>query len=481
MKIVFLSPPMGMWVYFGNMKSIYPGYAQLAGYLLEKSPDIKVEVIDCPAYEYNLEQMIEEIKKSKPDVVSMGCGTTWVHCVYEAAKLIKEKVPNIKIICGGMHFNAMPVESLEEHKEIDYVVVGEGEVTLLELLKELENKNPNLAKINGVAYRNNGKVVMSEPRCLIPDLDSLPLPAYHLFPMDKYVHYSYWPRAVRVVTSRGCAGRCFFCVQWQQYDKRREENVGIWRGLSGKRIADQAELLVNKFGVKMFDIQDDEFNNQEERINEFCDEVIKRGLDFRWMFLGRADSFVEQKHLFPKMRKAGCILTLIGIEAETDEKLKSMGKNITLKQVKQAIEELRKNDICTCGTVMAGFPDDDEETIKKRAQILDELDPDLMTINLLVPYPGSELWDKVKDSKELEIKDFRYFDMAHALMPTKYLSRDDLNRLASWVNREFYSKPERIHRMLYGYTDPWVGACCRNYMEVVPKVEECFVEGKPCI
>ncbi|MEW6170369.1 MAG: radical SAM protein [Candidatus Omnitrophota bacterium] len=481
MKILFLSPPMGMWVYFGKMKSIYPGYAQLAAYLLEKSPEIEVKVLDCPAFELTHEMMLEEIKRINPDVVAMGCGTTWVHCVYDAAGKIKNKFPEIKIVCGGMHFNAMPLESLNEHPEIDFVVVGEGEVTLTELLRELKNSTPKLEQVNGIAYRKNKKAVLTQPRCLIADLDSLPLPAYHLFPLDKYVSYSYWPKAVRVVTSRGCAGRCYFCAQWQQYDKRLKENVGVWRGLSGKRIADQAELLVKKFGVQMFEIQDDEFNNQEERISEFCDEVIKRKLDFRWMFLGRADSFVEQMHLFPKMRKAGCILTLVGIEAETDEKLKAMGKNITLEQVKQAIDELRNNDISTCGTVMAGFPDDDEVTIKRRAQVLDELDPDLMTINLLVPYPGTELWDQVKDSPLREIKDFRFYDMAHAIMPTKYLSRDDLNRLASWVNREFYSKPERIHRMLYGYTDPLVGACCRSYMEVVPKVEECFTKGIPFI
>jgi radical SAM superfamily enzyme YgiQ (UPF0313 family) len=481
MKILFLSPPMGMWPYFGKMKSIYPGYAQLAAYLLEKAPQIQVDVLDCPAFELNHDSMLEEIAKKNPDVIAMGCGTVWVHCVYEAAQKIKQKFPKIKIVCGGMHFNALPEESLSKHPEIDFVVVGEGENTLLDLLLELEKRKSNPDKVDGLAYRLDGKVVMNKPRCLIKDLDSLPLPAYHLFPLEKYVSYTYWPRAVRVVTSRGCAGKCYFCFQWNQYDKRRKENVGIWRGLSGKRIADQAELLVNQFGVQMFEIQDDEFNNQEERIEEFCDEIIKRKLNFRWMFLGRADSFVDQMHLFSKMRKSGCILTLVGIEAETDEKLKQMGKDITLSQVKRAIDELRKNDICTCGTVMAGFPDDDEATIKRRAQILDELDPDLMTINLLVPYPGTELWEQMKDSPLREIKDFRFYDMAHAIMPTKYLSRDDLNRLANWVNREFYSKPERIHRMLYGYSDPLVGACCRNYLEVVPKVEECFLKGGPFI
>jgi len=481
MKILFLSPPMGMWVYFGKMKSIYPGYAQLAAYLLEKAPEIEVEVLDCPALELSHQQMLDEIDKRKPDVIAMGCGTVWVHCVYEAAGKIKARFPHIIIIGGGMHFNALPLESLAEHKEIDIVVVGEGENTLLELLQELSRPRPNLSRVDGIGYRKQGKPVLTKPRCLIKDLDSLPLPAYHLFPMDKYVSYTYWERAVRVVTSRGCSGRCYFCFQWNQYDRRKKENIGVWRGLSGKRIADQAELLVKKFGVRMFEIQDDEFNNQARRIEEFCDEILKRKLDFRWMFLGRADSFVEQMNLFPKMRQAGCILTLVGIEAETDEKLKEMGKNITLAQVKKAIDELRKNDICTCGTVMAGFPDDDEATIKKRAQILDELDPDLMTINLLVPYPGTELWEQVKDSPLREVKDFRYYDMAHAIMPTKYLSRQDLNRLASWMNREFYSKPERIQRMLYGYSDPLVGACCRNYLEVVPKVEECFLKGLPFI
>ena len=471
---------MGMWVYFGKMKSIYPGFAQLAAYLLEKS-NFEVDVLDCPAYEFNAEQMLAELKKRNPDVVAMGCGTTWVHCIFDAARKIKQAMPQVKIVCGGMHFNVMPCESLKDCPQIDFVVVGEGEQTLLELLTEIKKEKPDFKKVDGLAYQENGKAVLTEPRCLIEDLDTLPLPAYHLFPMNRYVHYSYWHKAVRVVTSRGCTGRCFFCVQWQQYDKRKKENVGRWRALSGKRIADQAELLVKKYGLKVFDIQDDDFNAQEERLEEFCDEVIRRKLDFSWFFLGRADAFAAQAHLFPKMRKAGCIMTLIGIEAETDEKLKEMGKDITLAQIKTAISELRKNDISTCGTVMVGFWDDDEATIKRRAQILDDLDPDIMTVDILVPYPGSELYDQVWNTSRVEVRDFRFYDMAHAVMPTKYLSREDVNRLANWMNREFYSKQERIYRALYGYSNPLVGACCRNYMEVVPKVEECFTKGIPFI
>ncbi len=185
MKILFLSPPMGMWVYFGTMRSIYPGYAQLAAYILEKDPSIKVEVLDCPALELNHDQMLERIAKIKPDIVGMGCGTTWVHCVYDAAKKIKAKFPNIKIVGGGMHFSAMPDDSIAEHPEIDIVVIGEGEITLLELLQELRRPKMNLAGINGLCYRDNGKSVMTQPRALIEDLDSLPLPAYHLFPMEK--------------------------------------------------------------------------------------------------------------------------------------------------------------------------------------------------------------------------------------------------------------------------------------------------------
>ncbi|MEW5758985.1 MAG: radical SAM protein [Candidatus Omnitrophota bacterium] len=481
MKITFLTPPMGMWVYFGKMRSIYPGFAQLAAYLLEKTTDVEVDVLDCPAFDLNHDQMIEELKKRNPDLIGMGCGTTWVHCIYDAARKIKKAMPNVKIVCGGMHFNALSKESLGECPEIDFAVIGEGENTLLELTQELAKPNANFRVIDGLCFREKDNVILNGPRAIIDDLDSLPLPAYHLFPLDKYYSYTYWPKAVRIVTSRGCAGRCYFCFQWNQYDGRRKENVGRWRGLSGKRIADQAELLVKKYGTQMFEIQDDDFNSQTERIEEFCDEILKRKLEFSWMFLGRADKFVEQTHLYKKMRQSGCILTLIGIEAETDEKLKAMGKNITLAQIKEAITKLRENDISTCGTVMIGFWEDDETTIKKRAETLDWLDPDLMTVQILVPYPGTEFWEEMKNSPRREIKDFRFYDMAHAVMPTKYLSRDDLNRFAGWMNREFYSKPERVHRMLYGYTSPLVGACCRSYMEVVPKVEECFTKGIPFI
>lgn len=478
MKVLFINPPQGCWVYYGLTKCPNIGYAQLAGFLLDKT-DLRVEVLDCRALDMDFAGMEEELKRRKPDVVAVGSGTAWApHCM-EAVSRAKKVLPKVTTVAGGLHFTALPEESMRECPEIDYVVVGEGEYTLLELLNHLQTgATTGLDAIKGLAYRNKNHIVVTEPRPLIDNLDDLPMPAFHLFPMEKYIGYTYWRNYTRVAVSRGCNGRCEFCYQWRQYDSRKEENIGRYRVKSGKRVVDEIEYLNRELGVKVFDFEDDEFNGDRRMMEELCDELLRRKLDVNWFFLGRADSFVRDIDLFPKMREAGCFQILVGIEVSSDPELEKMGKKISIAQIKEAVSKLRENGIAIIGTYMVGFWEDDEAIIKKRAAFIEEVDPDIMTLQILTPYPGTLLWDRVKDTPLLEDRNWKHFDMIHAIMPTKYLSRQDIHRLTLWSYREFYNKQERFQRILKYKDNPLAKLCFRNFLEVVPDVARCLMEGK---
>jgi radical SAM superfamily enzyme YgiQ (UPF0313 family) len=412
-------------------------------------------------------------------VVAVGSGTAWAPHSLKALSHAKRINPDIVTVAGGLHFTGYPDGSLKECADLDYVVIGEGEYTLLELIEEIKKGNNDPKNVRGLAYRENGDIRFTPPRPLIENLDELPLPAYHLLPMDRYKLYTYWNRAIRIVVSRGCLGRCNFCFQWRQYDTRLRSNIGRYRVKSAKRVVDEMELLNKKFGIRIIDIEDDSFNGDRKRMEEICDEIIKRNLKINWFFLGRADDFVRDADLLPKMREAGCFMALVGIEVESDESLEKVGKKVRIAQIKDAVKKLRDNGIATWGTYIVGFWDDNEEVVKRRLEVADEIDPDAVVVQALTPMPGTLLWDEVKDTDLIKISDWSFFDTAHAIMPTKYLTVDEVNYWAAWSYEEFFKRKNRVDRALNSeYIHPLAKLCIRSFIEMIPKVRECTVEGK---
>jgi radical SAM superfamily enzyme YgiQ (UPF0313 family) len=321
---------------------------------------------------------------------------------------------------------------------------------------------------------------MGPHRDLIPNLDMLTLPAYDLFPMDKYVGHTYWKPFVELFTSRGCPGGCSFCYQWSQYDPRSPKDFVSWRSHSGKRVVDELELLNKKYGVKMVMFQDDAFNVKREMVEETCNEILKRGLDINWGILGRADDWTSQHDIIPLMKKAGVIIGLVGIEVSSDEELKRLGKGITTGQVKETIDILRKNDIMTVGTVMFGFEDDDETSIKKRFEFADWVDPDIFVPMFMTPVPGSPLWKKQIQLGNIDPKnlDLKKWDFDHPIIPTKHITKERLGELTSWCMREFFAKPGRIMRIMESNYHELAKLCIRDYMDNVSKFDDVATKGE---
>ncbi len=465
MKILFLTPPMRNWIRWGEKHiACNPLHAHLAAFVRDKGL-AEVAALDCRARGLDSKAMIDQIRELAPDAVFLGTrlvtdgGASPVVYNLEAMSTLKEAFPSLITMFGGLGVSAMPKEILALAPQLDYLLVGEAEWTLVELLQALNSGSPKLSDIQGLAFRHDGKVQLTPPRPLIRDLDELPMPAYDLFPMDKYIGFTRIEHYNEAVTSRGCEGACTFCYEWGLIDPRRHEDFTMHRTRSGKLAADELELLNKTYGVRALNLLDDDFNSDRQKMIDLLDELERRNLDIEWFFMGRARNFIRDADLIPRLRKAGCYQVLFGIEAGTDEELAHIHKSnerYTIADLKELVRLLRRNDIATVGTYMNGFWEDDAEKIKHRYRVVDDIDPDCGVLMLLTPMPGSPIWRQALREARIESLDLEHWDAIHTTMATRYLSRKELGEISAWANREFFSRPDRIERIQHGYTSPYV-------------------------
>ena len=483
MKILFVSPKLGAWATHGEHRAPNQLYAQWAAFIREKGFS-DLEVLDCKALDIPMDQMVGQIKEKNPDVVVLGDmlhsygGFAILWYFNESASRIKQVLPNTKIIVGGLWYSSMPTQTLEDNAAIDYVVMGEEEA-FCDLVAAIDKAEP-IKDIAGVTSRVDGKAVMGPHRPLLMDLDTLPLPAYDLFPMDKYVGHTHWKPFVEMVTSRGCPSACTFCYEWDQYDPRHPEDFLKWRAKSPERVIEELELLHTKFGTKVVVIQDDNFNVDPKRVEKFCNLKKEKNIPIKWVSLGRAIDWINCESVLPLMKESGLFIGVFGIEVTTPEELKRIAKGITVEQIKKTIEILRENDIAIVADIMMGFDYDNEKIIKQRFEFTDEVDPDILWIGYVTPAPNSPMWRMGMKKGWVDPKkiDFLKWDFLHPVMPTDHLSIEDLGRLGSWCMREFFSKPGRVQRILTSNFDPLAKLCFQDVMKGVSKWEEGAVKGE---
>jgi anaerobic magnesium-protoporphyrin IX monomethyl ester cyclase len=465
MKLLFLSPPMSNWARWGNKHvACNPLHAQLAAYVRDQAV-AEVAVLDCRALDLDAAAMLDCIAQIAPDAIFLGTrlvtdgGASPIMRFVEIMEEIKKLFPHVTTILGGLGVSAIARELLTLSSQVDYIVIGEAEITLVALLEELKRGRSSMAEIDGLGYRSGPNVRLTPARSLVAHLNELPMPAYNLFPMEKYVGFSSIEHYNEAVTSRGCEGACSFCYEWGLIDPRRSSDFLIHRTRSGRLVADEMEILSKVYGVKALNFLDDAFNSDRQKMLDLLDELENRAVNMEWFFMGRARNLMRDADLIPRMRKTGCYQVLFGIEAGTDEELAHIHKSkerYTIADLKELVQLLRRNDISTVGTYMNGFWNDDAEKITHRFKVVDEIDPDIGPLMLLTPLPGSPVWQKALQKGRIESLDFQNWDALHSTMPTRYLSREQLGKLSLWANKEFYRKPERIERIRHGYSSPYV-------------------------
>ncbi len=379
------------------------GLYYLAGVLEEE--DISVKIMDFNVEQPSRSYFHNKIRKLDPKIV----GVTSYTFNFSAAKKIVKEIKKVKrdciIVMGGVHVSSLPKETFESVHELDFIVIGEGEFTFLELCRSIINCEDDAFNIEGVAYKDNERVIINPPRRLIKNLDDLPMPNRELLPFNKYPVAS-------VQTSRGCPYNCIFCNINKFYGNRIRFRDPI-------EVVKECEYIVKRYNKDKIFFFGDAFTFKSDWVETFCDEIVRRKLKFKWGCETRVDN-VNYK-LLKKMRRAGCIEIQYGIEYGDEEILKILGKNISLEDVHNAVRWAKKTNMFVGGFVIFNVPYENEETMEKTFRLLQRVPVDAIEINLLTPYPGTILW------KNPEIFNMRIINYDFDYYTTKKYVMENLN------------------------------------------------------
>jgi anaerobic magnesium-protoporphyrin IX monomethyl ester cyclase len=431
-KVLLVEPPKKTWELMGDCVSPPLGLAQLAAVLEEEN--IPVNLVDCNASRLTWDDLEDFIAKEKPDIVGATAITPWFYEAVEVARITKSVNPNSVNVLGGPHVTFTVEETLREYPEVDIIVRGEGDYTLPDLVRCLKAKK-DLSQVKGIAFRDNGRIAITETPPLV-DVNKLPLPAYHLLPMNQY-YFTVFGNFTTIITSRGCPYRCTFCSEWRFWGAH-------WRTRNPTLVVDELEILHKKYGRDAFWIGDDCFNVGKNHIHGICNEIIKRKLPISWYYQGRADFLIKYQDLLPEMRRAGNLMVQIGIETDNNRELNEFHKNLSIKQAIEAVDLLKKNDIVSQGMMIIGTKNDNPKAIANKLAFMKWLDSDFPIFTMYTPFPGSDVYDEAKSKGWLETSDYSKYDMSHSIISNQYLSTEQINSLYYSCYSSYYLDPIKI-------------------------------------
>ena len=442
MQVTLVNPPYPA----GSHR--HPPFIPLGiGYLaavLEKN-GFDVNVIDCQALKLTLNQVRDELGKRRPDVVGLTSTTLTYNSAIKIIDVAKKTLPNCVTILGGSHVTFWDENALNECPSLDVVVRKEGEATLLELVQRID-AGKSYHDVVGITCRNNGTIIKNPDRPYLENLDELPYPAFHLFPIEQFNKYGniIFP----VMTSRGCVYWCDFCTAVRMFGKK-------YRMRSPKKVVDELEFLYKKYGEKQYTFYDDAFTVNQKRTEEICDEIIKRRLNIKWDCETRVD--MVSKELLLKMKKAGCIAVWYGVEAGSQKVRDSMGKGISNQQTINAFKWTQKAGLIAVASIILGFPGETKETAWESVRLLRKINPDEIGIYIATPYPGTPMYDYVKKMGWLKIHDFDRYDTATPTFESPNISMKEIKEIHDKAHQSFYIRPTYILRAfskggVYGYS-----------------------------
>jgi len=430
--IVLINPRLSAW----SPNIWVPlGLTYIAAALEQKGHN--VEIIDLNAKRLDDDNLKRRVENAY--IVGITGMITEHGEILRLVDVVKKANAEARVVLGGPLATTLPQELLQV-SQADFIVVGEGERTIVNLVSAIEHSD-SFADIKGVAYKEGNQIVATGPVEPIANLDTIPFPARHLLDMKRYLrnHFKSFGlkikelgeiRSTNLITSRGCSYSCTFCFKGMWGNK--------WRGRSPANIVAEMELLYRTYSVNGFFFNDDTFVLDRKRILEFCQLLKSRSMDIAWYCNGRVN--LMTKELLKAMYNAGCRGISYGIESGNQQVLDSMKKNITLDRTRKVVRWTKEAGINVAGYFMIGMLGETKATIKETIAFAKELEVDFYGFSLTTPLPGTELYNsalkaELIQGEQVSLKDWSLYVNVNL---TQDCSKAELATFENKAFREFY-------------------------------------------
>lgn len=426
-----------------------------------KQSGYEVVVIDQFAGGYTDETVVEKIVAVSPKVIGINMLTASANKVRGLCLSLRQMMPEVKLVLGNIHA-AIFAKSIIGEGWADVVVAGEGEY-VMKSLTDAFMKGNEIDGIPGVTYLKEGEVRSTPPGRQLTELDELPFPAWELFDLEPYKTHTiltYGKMTLPLISSRGCPWRCSFCSQnhfWSRVVVRRASEV-----------VRELEYVHRNFGCEHFTFHDANFPVSKKYGIEFSREAAKVNLRDKITFVTEARLEVFDEELILALKNSGCRALMFGIESGSEKVRAGIHKTFTNDEIHRVVAFCHKHKIHTMGLFLVGLPGETRDDIMKTMELARSLPLDLAKFNIVVPYPGSKIFEDLASSGLIGAKDFDriatyYSDGADALTVNENLSTAELDRLQKSALLKFYTRPKVVLNLAFGdllsSMDIAVGAC----------------------
>jgi anaerobic magnesium-protoporphyrin IX monomethyl ester cyclase len=408
------------------------GIAYLAAVLEKKGH--KVSIIDAFAEGLDLRSLEDRIKKATPDLVGITGMTPVIDNAFRTARICR-KYANYVVI-GGPHVSVVGKRIFEQCPDIDYAIQGEGEISFPSLLNAIE-RNKDIKNVPGLITRD----FENPPAQFIDNLDSLPFPARHLLPNERYKYILSEGRVTTMFTSRGCPYHCIFCDKAVFGSK--------WRGRSASNVLDEVEYVVKDFSINSIIFYDDLFTLKKERVKEICQGILERGLEIEWKCEGRVN--IVDEETLGLMKKAGCSMIAYGVESGNQKGLDYLNKGTNVGQIRKAFELTRNAGIKPMAYFILGIPVETYEDELGTIEFAKEIRPAYAQFSILSPTPGTRLYDDAIEMgwyREVDAQNPMDKDIKRPAIINENWDEDKLNKILREAHRRFYLSPWYIWERL---------------------------------
>lgn len=438
-KILFITPPYhagvvevaGKWV---PLYLVYlAGAARAAGY--------EAAIYDAMTKFVGYPEIEKKIREFKPDFVAVSVITCTAPDAVEVIELAKRIDPKIRTIFGGVHASFMYDELFSQTTALDYVIRGEGERTIVELL-DAATKGGDLESVNGIVFRKNGFLEVTAGRPLLENFDNQPM-GWDLLDWEDY-HYYIIPdsRLGAVDTSRGCDKECTFCSQQKFWGRK-------WRARSPEDIVREMLELRDKFGVNVVLFTDDYPTPDRGRWERLLDLLIEKKVGQYILMETRAADIIRDEDILHKYKQAGIIHIYVGTEATEQASLDYIKKDLSIEESKKALALCRKHGIITETSMILGFPDETEDSIARTLELAMEFNPDFAHFLAIAPWPYADLYKDLEPY--IAVKDYRKYNLIDPIIKPRNMTLEQLDKAIVDCYRAFYM--QRYAEMMMAETD----------------------------